>query len=120
MTNLAKQLSQACSTLGLQAEFGFTLSLGEGAEIRAVARILDLGAPNGMLVVNSYDEIKNYSKRLIEAGYGYSVLSEPIRDEKVDLKSLQEMFIEWGWSGEPSRKPKWMAEDSNSPPPAAT
>lgn len=108
MTNLATQLSKACSALGLRAELGFDLSLGDGIEIHAVARIPDLGAPNGMLVVKSFDELKNCSKKLVNAGYGYSVLSEPLQNVEFDLDSFQEMFIDWGWSGDPGCKPQWM------------
>ena len=108
MTNLATRLSRACSALGLRAELGFNLSLGEGIEVHAVARIPDLGAPKGMLVVNSFDEVKNFSQTLINAGYGYSVLSEPSEDEEFHLDSFREMFIDWGWSGEPKYKPQWM------------
>jgi hypothetical protein len=108
MTQLATWLWKACSELGLRIELQFELVLGEGRVLRTVARLPDLGAPKGMLIVKSYDEIKTYSQELISAGYGYSVLDDPSPDEAFDSQSFQTMFRDWGWSGELGKRPDWM------------
>jgi hypothetical protein len=108
MKKLAEWLWRACAELSLRVELSFKFTLPNGLEVTAVARIYNLGAANGMLVFASYDEIRNITKELLAAGYGFSVLDEPSTREEFDLDSFKEMFIDWGWSGELGRKPAWM------------
>jgi hypothetical protein len=108
MSRFAEWLWRACSALGLHAELGFRLVLPDSREIVAVARIAHLGAPNGMLLFRTYDEVRDCTRSLVEAGYGYSIIDEPRPDEEFDLISFEEMFRDWGWSGELGRKPHWM------------
>lgn len=61
-----------------------------------------------MLLFRTYDEVREVSQALQNAGYGYSVVDEPRPDEEFDLSSFQEMFRDWGWSGELGGKPPWM------------
>jgi hypothetical protein len=61
-----------------------------------------------MLIVRSYDDVREDASELLAAGYAYSVLDEPNAVEQFDLKSYQEMFADWGWSGAPDQKPGWM------------
>jgi hypothetical protein len=108
MKRLPEWLWRACAELGLRVDLDFKLSLPNGLEMSVVARIRDLGAANGMLIFESYDEISNFTKELLDAGYGFSVLDEPSPQEGFDLDSFKEMFIDWGWSGELGHKPAWM------------
>ena len=108
MSQLATRVWRACSALGLQAELGFRLVLPSGRAVVTVARIADLGSPNGMLLFCDFDEIRGHVQELQDAGYGFSVLDEPRRDEEFDLTGYQEMFRDWGWSGRLGAKPAWM------------
>lgn len=108
MSQLAARVWRACSALGLRAELGFRLVLPSGHAVVTVARIADLGAPNGMLLIRAYDEIRDHAQELKDAGYGYSVVDEPWPDEEFDLTGFQEMFRDWGWSGRLGAKPAWM------------
>ena len=105
MTTLENWISQACDALGLHADFAFVVDVGDGREVCAVARINNLGAKNGMLVVRNYDDVQPYTETLARAGYGYSVLDEPRVDEVFDLDSFQEMFLDWGWAGSEADRP---------------
>lgn len=104
----ADWILDACSALGLNAEIGFRVVLPNGQDLVAAARIEHLGAPNGMLVFHAYNEFRDYAQMLVDAGYGFSVLDEPRPDEELDLASVQDMFRDWGWSGEPEKAPPWM------------
>lgn len=104
----SKWLWRACSELGLCVEMHFRLSLPGDHELVSLARIADLGAPNGMLLFRSYEEVRGVAPHLLEFGYGFSVLDEPRQDEQFDLSSFQEMFRDWGWSGPLERKPRWI------------
>lgn len=106
MTTLEMWILQACDALGLRADFAFVVDFGDGHELRAVARIRNLGASNGMLVVRSYDDVRPYAEALAQAGYGYSVLDEPRSDEAFDVDSFREMFLDWGWVGSEADRPQ--------------
>jgi hypothetical protein len=108
LSQLTEWLWRACSTSRLHAELAFRLTLPSGRELIAVARIADLGAPNGMLLFRTYDEVRDSVQALLDMGYGYSVVDEPRPDEEFDLESFQEMFRDWGWSGKLGGKPTWM------------
>ena len=108
MSRLSEWLWRACSALGVRAELGFRLVLQDGTEVHTIARLPDLGAPKGMLLLASYDQVHSHSQVLLDAGYGYSVLNEPRPQEDFDLDSFRDMFKDWGWSGEVTRKPQWM------------
>ena len=108
MKTLKEQLAKACAELGLKIDVEFTLSLEGGSKIRHVARIQNLGSTNGMLIIRSFDEVKGHSDELDKAGYGYSVLDEPYTEEGYDIDGCKEMFVDWGWSGDPQSKPDWL------------
>jgi hypothetical protein len=110
VNRLSQALWRACAELGLRADLGFVLSLPDGRPIHTVARIADLGAPNGMLILGSdyAPSALKYSEALLEIGYGYSVLEEPSAAAAFDLDSFKELFCDWGWSGPFDKKPSWM------------
>ena len=108
MNSLIQVLARACEELGLQIEFDFTLMLTDRSRIVALSHIPLLGAPSGMLIFRTYDEVQSHAEELIHAGYGYTVLDEPRPDECFDLESFKEMFIDWGWCGDAGSKPSWM------------
>jgi hypothetical protein len=97
MTRLENDLATACEALGIRMDLGFKMSRSDGYEVRSIARIHNVGAPNGMLVVGSFEEVKDYCDYLHSAGFGFSVLDEPGDKEVFDLASYREMFCEWGW-----------------------
>ena len=97
MTRLENDLARACEALGIRIDLGFKLSCPDGHEVQSIARIHDVGAPNGMLVIGSFEEVREYRNYLDSAGFGYSVLHEPGDKEVFELEGYREMFCEWGW-----------------------
>jgi hypothetical protein len=108
MKQLTEWLWRACAELGLRVELGYKLALPDVPDLIAIARIQDRGAPNGMLIFGNYDETRKITPRLIDAGYGFSVLDEPTNREGFDIQTFKDVFADWGWSGEPGRKSSWM------------
>lgn len=108
MATLEEQLSQACAAIGLRIDIGHVARLGDGVEIHTVARIRDLGAPNGMLIIRDFDVVEPHLDRLDEAGYGFSTLTDPRSDESYDLEGCIEMFRDWGWAGPEEATPAWL------------
>jgi len=108
MKKLLSWLAQARDELGLHVDREFTVALDDKHVIHAVARVRDLGAEKGMLVVSDYDEVKAHLAQITKAGYGLSVLDEPSPLEEYDLERYAQMFRDWGWSGVESQRPQWM------------
>ncbi|MDF3023003.1 MAG: hypothetical protein K0R10_364 [Alphaproteobacteria bacterium] len=106
MSDLSTQLQQACAHFGLRLELGFTVPLENGMKIHALARLPDLGGPNGMLIFTNYEEVSQLREDL--STYAFSIMSN--RDSDFDAESWREVFIDWKWSGDPEQKPKWMTE----------
>jgi hypothetical protein len=92
----------------LHLELDFVFRAPGGEEIPTVARIANLGARNGMLIFEKYEDVCQHSEAVQDAGYGYSVIDEPRPDEEFDLGSFQAVFRDWGWSGQLGDKPPWM------------
>jgi hypothetical protein len=97
MTRLQDELVRACEALGIRIDLGFKLPCPDGHEVQSIARIYNVGAPNGMLVVRSFEDVRKHQECLDLAGFGFSVLSEPGDREVFDLEGYREMFCEWGW-----------------------
>jgi hypothetical protein len=108
MSRLAMEIWRACADLGLTVDLGYVLALNGEQGIKAVARITNVGAPNGMLIFSSYDEVRGQKDKLLDAGYGFSVLDEPESSEEYDVESFKSIFRDWGWAGPIGKKPAWM------------
>ena len=108
MKNLQSFLQQACQELGLDIVIPFSLNVREGIQIKAQVLLPQLGAANGMIIVNDYEELSGVASELLSMGYGYSILDEPLPSEDYDLESCVEMFSDWGWGNINEGKPDWM------------
>lgn len=113
MPTFVDWLLQACSEFDLEVELGYRATLPNGVELQTVARLPKLGARNGMLLLHSYADLQGYARETVAAGYGYSVVSDPLPGEQFELDSFREMFHDWGWGGDTNAKPKWMTKVSN-------
>ena len=60
-----------------------------------------------MLVITDYSKVAAASAEIIEAGYGYSTLSETY--EKYQSEEFIEMLRDWGWCGPEEDRPVWCA-----------
>jgi hypothetical protein len=108
MKRLTEWLRSACAELELRIELGYKITLPDMPELTAVARIHDLGAPNGMLIFSRYEHARKFAQKLLDSGFAFSILDEPSEHEQFDLQSFEEMFIDWGWSGDLGRRPSWI------------
>jgi len=108
MTRLQFAINRACQELGLTIVVPFTLMLDQQVQINSQALLPQLGASKGMMVVNHFDELRGMADDLVNAGYGYSVLEEPLPKEEYDLDVYMEMFSDWGWGATNEKKPTWI------------
>ncbi len=108
MSKLNEWLSRSCLELDLSLESLIEISLPNGVQFRNMVLIPNLGSQKGILILNSFDDLKGQSTAFKNAGYGYSVLGEPYPNETYDIESFKEMYRDWGWFGDPIQKPSWM------------
>jgi hypothetical protein len=61
-----------------------------------------------MLIFNSgtFDEVN--ASKLLDEGYGYSVVD--VAGSEFDLESSKEMLADWGWRGDPAQTPAWLSD----------
>lgn len=107
-TKLLQFWQKAATDLGLQLVTPFCLMLTPEHELKALLLIKKFGAPNGMLVFSGYDEISSYVDDIARAGYGFSVLDEPLDFEEYSKDEYIELLGDWGWSGDMENKPDWL------------
>ncbi len=101
-------LARACEDLGIRIVSPYDLELDEGAKIMAIALLPDLGGPKGMLIVKHFDALVGHTDHLVECGFSYSVLDDPLPNEAFDCESYKEMFRDWGWGNDKTKTPQWM------------
>lgn len=88
-------LLRACAAFDLKASIDHEVTLPSGLRLMAQAHVADLGAPKGMLIFSTFDELSGAAKELVEAGYGYTVYKGALPNEEFDLGSFAEMFADW-------------------------
>lgn len=96
MSRLLEWLELACSALNLDLDINYSIDMNSGQSLLALARIRNIGAKNGMLIIASYDQVEQFVSQLSIMGYGFAVLDEPRPDEDFNLESFREMFGDWG------------------------
>jgi len=97
MKNLIDQLRKGCALFGLKLEQNYCVNLPSGTKIVSIARLTGSGLADGMLVFTEDKSFWPFRKELSNAGFGYTVLSEPETSEIFDSESFREMIVDWGW-----------------------
>ncbi len=108
VTRLQTDLQRAARELGLRVVAPYDFDLRPRLQIHAAALLPELGAPKGMIIFDRHEDLAGMSAELLEAGFGYSVLSDPAPSESYDLNSFIEMFSDWCWAGIDDTRPDWM------------
>jgi hypothetical protein len=104
-TKLLAFWEKAAKELRFEIEVPFSLLLDSDHEVKALFLVKQFGAPNGMLILSKNEDKQPYSDEIISAGYGYSVLSEPLKNEEFDSDDFIELLEDWGWSGSEESRP---------------
>lgn len=93
--------------LGISVETPFETTLPDGRQIRASALVRDFGAKRGMAVFADAALVHPIGDALWACGYGFSAGFGAHPDE-YDRAYMIEILDDWGWSGDPARKPHWL------------
>ena len=99
---------EAADDLGFEIVSPFELVLGSGTRIRVPLLVRDFGAVKGMLILSDYSPVASWTDEIQHAGYGFSVWSEPDPGAEYDRAGFIEVFLDWGWAGPESGRPKWL------------
>jgi hypothetical protein len=95
MSSQIELLLCGCALYGLKIEKGYVVKLDGEILLPTVARIVGIGAPNGMLVFNNQAIYWPLRKQLQEAGYG--VYSWAYGNRQGDAEDFYEMICDWGF-----------------------
>ena len=106
MTAFQEYWLRAAQQFGLKVQIPFHVEL-DGERLVAPVLLEEFGAPRGMVLVTQYQDIALVSERLVDAGFGYSCLSESLGTD-IDNEGLFEILRDWGWSGT-GDAPSWYA-----------
>ena len=80
--------------LGLNIQLSYEIELGD-RRLTVPVLLEGFGADKGMLLVTDFDLIRDVAEELVNLGYGFSCLSEPLSGP-IDWKSVEEMLRDWG------------------------
>ncbi len=97
----------AAGDLGLDVQIPFSLELASGTRVEAHLLLRRFGNINGMLVITDFSAVAHVWREIVDAGYGFSTLSEPRKDDTYDREHFIEMLCDWSWTGPESERPEW-------------
>lgn len=113
MNKLIQIWSTAAKDLDLDIITPFVLNLNE-LTLDATLLLKNFGAIHGMLVFKDYDLFSKHQEQIISAGYGFTVLSEPLESEKYSRNEFIEILNDWSWTGSKINKPIWLNDVDES------
>jgi hypothetical protein len=105
---MINEWQRIANMLSICIEYNVVLEIGK-YRINFPVLVKDFGHTNGMLLVESYDSIKNIKNELNEKGYGYSVMPFDKRN-LFDIETIKSVLCDWGWAGRKDEAPDWYKE----------
>lgn len=94
--------------LGIEVVAPVKIKFSSGKELVANVLVKRFGAPNGMSLVTDPSSICGLEDELVQAGYGFSVISELKVPRLYDRETIIALLTDWGWAGTPAESPLWL------------
>ena len=112
---LALEWNAIGKELGIRVVAPASIVLSADKTITVDVLLPDFGYRKGMMLVADSNVISQHRREIVEAEYGYSVLSKPSAEEiaQPDLEIAKEVLRDWGWGGRPEDEPAWMQESES-------
>jgi hypothetical protein len=82
--------------------------VGNNKKISVDLLIRNFGSENGILIVTDFDTITNYIDDITNLGYGFSVMTDPNNNERIELNDYIDVLKDWGWTGPEDKAPSWV------------
>jgi hypothetical protein len=95
MTALQDWFLKAAAAHGLRVDLDVSIPLPSGKVVHAPVHLRGVGAARGMLIATQWKDLEAAADELVEAGYGYSVMDEPLSGSD-ELASFQDLLDDWG------------------------
>jgi hypothetical protein len=110
LSPLGRRWVAIAAALRIRVTAPASIVLPSGKQIDADALIVDFGAQLGMLLVTDDQIVWPHRAAITDAGYGFSVLSEPRRnlDSPLDIDGAKAVLRDWGWAGSNENRPDWV------------
>lgn len=108
MTGLAEWTQRNCTALGLICRITENIKISEDKIIYDLCIIENVGGKRGMIIVENYKKIDGHQRKLVELGYGYTVIAGEFKPRDDEKESFIELIVDWGWTGPVDEKPEWL------------
>jgi hypothetical protein len=95
LTNLQRLWRHAAEKRGLKVRAPFVLPLPDGTKLTAEVLLEGFGAPNGMFIVSDYRRFRDHTDAIIDAGFGYTCMSQPSPAEILSLAGIDACLEDW-------------------------
>lgn len=102
----------AAVDLALEVATPYEVVLPSGARVAARVLVKKFGGDHGMLLVRNYSDVSSVISELIEEGYGFSVMDDPLPGDEYGRQTTIEVLRDWGWTGSQDDTPAWLIGQS--------
>lgn len=109
LSNLQKKWKAATDDLAIEIIVPFQTILTSGKEVKGEFLLPQFGAKRGMIITLSRGDSAEAHQEWVDDGYGCSILREPKQVGEYDRSVFISVLQDWGWTGEESVKPDWLA-----------
>lgn len=99
---------EARSDLGVDVVGPLTIKITEALSVHADVLVRNFGGPKGTIGVEDSTPLRPFIDEIWEAGYGVSEFGPPNEKLPYDRAATVSCLQDWGWSGPPDLKPKWL------------
>jgi hypothetical protein len=110
MNRMQEFLLRAADYLSLKITIDPSFKLSNGKVLFFDALFHNLSNPEGIFIMNSDHggQLERAERdELNISGFGVSEFGSPLKNETFEIDNYIEMFSEWGWSGDPNKRPVW-------------
>lgn len=109
-SNYLAHWTRAAEDLGFEVTGPFDVALPSGFRFQVPVLVRFFGGPEGMLVLSDFKVVKDRTDEIVQAGYGFSVMSEPKAGDRYERDGFIRVLTDWGWHGLQSKKPDWLKD----------
>src|SRR5687768_11439504 len=95
LTNLQRLWRHAAQKRDLKVKTPFVLRLPDGTKLTAEVLLEGFGADKGMFIVSDYRRIRDHTRAIIAAGFGYTCMSQPSPAEISSLAGIDACLDDW-------------------------
>ena len=110
ITSLVQWFEFGCAELGIRIHLHPKIDIVGFDSPEPIVLLPDFGGINGTLIYEGSFAKTKPPLAVLKAHYTVSTMGSIRRGINFDVGSFKELLIDWGWSGEPAKKPTWITD----------